>query len=65
MKKCPLRNFEKCDKDCAWYFNGLKKQQCAILSIATNDCLVELSSIDRNISSIEEILKENLKSRNS
>lgn len=52
--KCPLNNFSDCKSDCAWY---LEKPQCCAIkrfsNLASIDNLVELKSIERNISSIE------------
>lgn len=51
---CPLNNFKKCKSDCAWY---LKDPQCCAVkrlsSLTSVGNLVELKSIERNISSIE------------
>lgn len=52
--KCPLNNFKKCKSDCDWY---LKDPQCCAVkrlsSLTSVGNLVELKSIERNISSIE------------
>lgn len=61
--KCPLNNFHDCDKDCAWY---LKESQCCAVkrlgSLHSVGNLVELKAIRRDISSIESILNQRMKS---
>ena len=57
MKKCPLKNFKKCDTDCAWY---LEKAECCSVHKLTNlkyiETLDELKPIGRNIESISQML---------
>lgn len=60
MKKCPLQNFQPCDKECAWYFESPIRKGCAVQNIAQNDGLIELFAIQRNISNIHDILNERL-----
>lgn len=59
MPKCPLNNFEKCDKDCAWYVNGIKTKGCAVKYIAYSKNLTNLNAIQRDISSIDDTLTRN------
>lgn len=61
MKKCPLKNFEECNPDCAWYFKSLKRKGCSIHNIAHNDSLIELLAIQRNLDSIDSTLSQKLK----
>lgn len=58
MKKCPLNNFQKCDKECEWYLND--SFGCSVNGIANLRLLIELKSIERNVSSIHDVLNERL-----
>ena len=58
MSKCPLKNFEECDKDCAWYYDGIKSKSCAVKLIANTDSLSYLDSVHKNLYSILTVLKE-------
>lgn len=55
--KCPLNNFADCDPDCAWY---LKEPKCCAVKrisyLTSVNNLVELKSIARDISSIDDTL---------
>lgn len=59
MKKCPLNNFEKCTEECAWY--NEKEKHCSISKISS--ALTNMNSIERNLSSIEDILNQRLRSK--
>lgn len=64
MAKCPLNNFSDCTSDCAWH---LSEPKCCSLKRLANlhpvSNLIELKSIERNISSIEDILNQRMKSK--
>lgn len=60
MPKCPLNNFQECDKECAWYFNGIKKQRCSMLNLIPLSYLGKLSEIETEISNIQNILNMRL-----
>lgn len=59
MKKCPINNFEECTKECAWYAEN--HECCSIKKIS--EMLINMNAIERNISSIEDILNERLRSK--